>query len=140
MSVKKYAAIATGLLMLTFTVTFASAQSSGCSLTVKTTKKGGTVWGTVQVSYGGRTVDVSRARRTLSVPCGDRVTLREMPTNASSWQFTSWNSPSIMFTHPSNSTVHFTMSGSESVSATYTEQTPSGTASSSSSSSSSSWG
>lgn len=140
MSVKKYVAILSGAFMLTVVVAFASAQSSGCSLTVKTTKTSGTVWGTVQVSYGGHTVNVSRARRTLSVPCGTRVTLTEMPTNASSWQFSSWKSPNITFSHPSNTTVHFTMNGSETVNASYTEQTASSTASSSSSGSSSSWG
>lgn len=134
MSVKKYVAILSSALMLTMAIAFASAQSSGCSLTVETTKSSGTVWGTVQVSYGGRTVDVSRGRQTLSVPCGARVTLTEMPTNASSWQFSSWKSPSIVFNHPSRTSVHFTMNGSATVSARYTEQ------SAASSSSSSSWG
>lgn len=136
MSLKKYVTIFSTVLMLTITAAFASAQSSGCSLTVKTTKSSGTVWGTIQVSYRGHTVDVSRARKTLSVPCGARVTLTEMPTNASSWQFSGWKSPGLMINHPSKSTVHFTMNGSHTIDAGYAEQS----ASSSSSSSSSSWG
>lgn len=135
MSIKKCFSLAAAAAMFFVVVFAASAQSNTCTLTVKTTANNGTVWGTVMASYGGKTVRVSKAMRKLSVPCGTKVTLTEMPTKASSWKFKSWASQGAYFSNPSSSTVHFTMNGSTTVAAHYKKNS-----SSSSSSSSSSWG
>jgi len=67
----------------------ASAGTS-CRLTVSITTTSGTTWGAVTAASGSATFSFGGARRTVGIPCGAKVQLRESPTDSNSAPFQLW--------------------------------------------------
>ncbi|MGC1184396.1 MAG: hypothetical protein WBA31_04485 [Candidatus Dormiibacterota bacterium] len=82
-----------------------ASPGTGCQLTVTITATAGTVWGTVSATESGTTYTFAGASRTITVPCGVRVELRERPTDSTDWPFHAWKMGSRVVHATSTSTI-----------------------------------
>lgn len=82
-----------------------ASPGTGCRLTVTITSTAGTVRGTVRATASGTTYTFDGASRTVTVPCGVRVELRERPTDSTDWPFHAWKMGSRVVHGTSTSTI-----------------------------------
>ena len=83
-------ASATGGAGVTPAATTTAAKAQSCPLRVRITRTGGSTWGSVKATVAGKTQVIRAGSGTVTVPCGQTVSLAQKPTSSKSWPFSGW--------------------------------------------------